>query len=255
MSDALHALFKALASLLRWKILIRVVLPFILAFSLCVFLGVVFWNYGTNLIERLLLSVAWFTQWMEFVFSWTDIPVIQLISFLSVVFFILILIPFTYFITLILASLLLVPLLQSTVIKMDFPTLQAKNEGSFFVSLRNSLVATLVFGFGFILGLPLFLVPGGQLLWPLFLNAYVAQKVFPYDALQDFATEAEVDDLLKNESHSFWALGLIASFLFYIPFVNLLSPSLIALSYIYLSLNLLQKKRQQTVSNNKVGLT
>ncbi len=245
MGDSIDAILKAFLSVFRWPVLLRLALPFIFSVLFALFFIISFWSMGINFLETILMSFDWFIRWIEFLFSWTNWPVIQLNSFIAIFLFVLIIIPMIYFSTLILTSVLLVPLLQKTIHKKDFPQLEPLGKGRLWPSLKNSITATIIFIIGFILGLPLFLIPGGQILWPLFLNAYVSQKVFPYDVLQDYATDEEIEFLLKNESDKFWSLGLVSGVFFYIPVLNFLTPSLIGLSYIFLSFDLLQKHRNQ----------
>jgi CysZ protein len=248
MNESIDALIKSFLSLFRLSILVRIALPFLLSFLFALFLIISFWNFGISSLESFLMSLDWLVRWIDFMLSWTQWPAIQLIGFISMFLFVLIIVPLIYFIYLILTSLFLVPLLLKVILKKEFPDLELRGRGRLAPSIKNSLVATFYFVVGFTAGLPLFLLPGGQIVWPLFLNAFVSKIVFPYDVLQDVASDEEINDILKNENDKFWSLGLTSGIFFYIPFLNLLTPSLIGLSYIYLSLNLLQKRRQTAAS-------
>jgi uncharacterized protein involved in cysteine biosynthesis len=91
--------------------------------------------------------------------------------------------------------------------------------------------------------LPLWFLPGCQIVVPLLLTAWLNKKIFMYDVLQEFASKEERQQILEEESGRLYGLGIILGAFSYIPLVFFFIPVLSALSYTYYGLNELVGRR------------
>ena len=115
---------------------------------------------------------------------------------------------------------------------------------SFSASLWNSGWAAVLFVMGWLLTLPLWLVPGMGLVLPLFWMAWLNRRTFAYDALAVHATDAEWRSIRRTQGFPLLGLGLLMALLAYVPFIGLLAPSLAALAYVHYCLEALRGLRQ-----------
>ena len=111
----------------------------------------------------------------------------------------------------------------------------------------NSLVAVLVFTVGWLLTLPLWLIPGLALLLPVLWMAWLTRRTFAYDALSVHATVDEWCLLRRQHGFPMLLLGVILALLAHIPVIGLLTPTLAALAYTHYCLEALRRLRQGAV--------
>lgn len=152
--------------------------------------------------------------------------------------------PLWYLTYILIIALLLFPLLLPKVQKIYYPQLELKRGGNFSGSIKNVLMGTIVYIFGFAISLPLwFFTPFAPFVILVF-TAYLNKKVFIYDIFQDYASEQERIEIEKTYSHEFWILGLITGFLSWLPLANILAPALTALIFIHYCFARLEQKRR-----------
>ena len=111
----------------------------------------------------------------------------------------------------------------------------------------NSIGAAVLFIIGWLVTLPLWLVPGLGLILPFFWMAWLNRRTFAYDSLAAHATNDEWCELRRRQSMPLLALGLIMALLAHVPFMGLLAPSLAALAYVHFCLEALRRLRQGAV--------
>lgn len=175
-------------------------------------------------------------------------------EFTAALFLIFILFPLVYLTTLFLVSFLVVPIVQRHLLGGDFQTLERKKGGSFFGSISNALRSVGLYLVVYVLTLPLWLVPGIQLLVPIVLTAWLSMRVLTYDLLQDVATDEERDLLQKRHRTSLFLLGCLFGVLVLLPGAAFFQPVLATLAFghfCYGSLDLLRKNA--TNSSEKVS--
>lgn len=219
-------------------IFFRLLIPVFLAIGFCV----VLLAWGSVAIQNDFVPYLKVTPYFQSVINFIGDTVASFFILLS---FVILTLFASYFLTIILVSIILVPLITPAIQKKYFPSLQAKAELSQIGSIRNSLQAILVFAGCFIIGLPLLAIPGGQIVIFYLLNSYLAKKVFPYDVLQGYASMDEFKKMITAEDKSFWTVALLTAGYFYVPLLNFLAPPLIALTFIFFCLGKLAEYRTQ----------
>lgn len=119
-------------------------------------------------------------------------------------------------------AILAMPVIVRTVAARDFPALAARRGGSFVGSARNATLALLIFVPLWLLSLPLLVFPPAYAVASLLLNAWLAQRMFRYDALAEHASVDEIATVLARNRGELMGLGLALSPLSLVPLVNIL---------------------------------
>lgn len=242
MSAVTSALKLSWLALAQPKILVRLFIPIIVAFVMALIFVILAWLTVPSLIDANWLAqfqmLAWVVKFYETTFGQV------LFSALFAIFLAVLFLATLYLFTILFTSLLVVPLLSSIVHKIYFPDIQKNNELSFAGSLWNTVKSVFVFLTVFTICSPLLFIPGMQIVLPLALNAFLVRRLLPYDALQDYASKAEYLKITKTDSLNFWKLSFLTGAYLFIPVVNLLAPSLMALTFLFYSFEKLKSLRK-----------
>ncbi|NOT18233.1 MAG: hypothetical protein HOP20_09255 [Sulfuriferula sp.] len=234
MSDILDALLGALKSLLHPKILAIVLWPVIFALILW---GALAWLFWADWLSALNGWVQPAELWLDqYDFAW-------LASMLSVTLLVLLITPLALTSALLIAAIVAMPMMVRHVAVRHYPELAREHGGTVLGSLFNALIAVLVYVGLWLITLPFWFAAGLGAVFSLLLTAYLNQRLFRYDALAEHASRAEFEQILNNETASFYGMGLILACLHFIPVINLFSPIYTGLAYIHLGLHKLQKLR------------
>lgn len=152
--------------------------------------------------------------------------------------------PLIYATTLVLVAAFALPRMMAIVAARDYPEVSRHGApGAMWASIANTLMAGLIFVIGWLLSLPLLLVPGGLLVLPLLWSAWLNQRTFRFDVLAAHATADERDSLVVAERSRFWAAGFVSALAAHVPFVNVLAPAFAALLFTHLGLSALRQLR------------
>ncbi|MBK1680229.1 EI24 domain-containing protein [Rhodocyclus tenuis] len=152
-----------------------------------------------------------------------------------------------------LTAIFVLPLLLRQVAAREYPDLAALGSDSTAASTWNSVSAAALFAVGWVVTLPLWLIPGAALVLPLFLLAWLNRRTFAYDALAVHASDDERRQLLQQQRVPLLALGGVAAVLAHVPLLGLLAPTLAALAYIHFCLEALRQLRRGAVVTVIVG--
>lgn len=153
--------------------------------------------------------------------------------------------PLIYVTALLLLAVVALPRMMTIVAARDYPDVsrQGTAAAAFVGSLGNTVAAGAVFLVGWLLTLPLLLVPGGLLVLPLLWNAWLNQRTFRFDVLAEHATADERNHLIRLERPRFRLAGIASALVAYVPIVNLLAPAFAALLFTHLGLSALRRLR------------
>lgn len=232
MADVMLALARTLGSLRSGRIWLYVLVPAL--FSLLLSIGLALWALGA-LVEQLLdyppmtLLLGWGVVWLAHLLAWLG-------GWLAIF-------ALAYLSASLLAAIVIMPLLLKHLAATDYRDVAAVGKDSFVAAAVNSLVAAILFVVGWLLTIPLWLIPGGSLLLPLLLMGWLNRRTFAYDALSMHATPGEWQTLRRQHRGALFMLGLTMALLAHIPFVGLLVPALAALSFVHYGLEALRRSR------------
>lgn len=152
-----------------------------------------------------------------------------------------------YLVAMLLAAVFILPLLLNHLAATDYPELARMGKDSVTASTWNSISAAVLFVAGWLVTLPLWLIPGLGLILPLLWMAWLNRRTFAYDALAVHASDAEWRELRRQHARPLLLLGLIMALLAHIPLLGLLAPTLAVLAYLHYTLEALRRMRQGSV--------
>ena len=232
MADVVLALMRSFASLRRGRIWLYVLAPAL--FSLVLWVALAVWGLGL-LVEWLLshppmtILIGWGVAWLATVLAYTGAWMAIFAG--------------AYLTTSLLAAIVIMPLMLKQLAETDYRDVAPMGKDSFTAAAVNSIFASILFIAGWLLTLPLWIIPGLSLILPLLLMAWLNRRTFAYDALSMHATEVEWQSLRGQHKGSMFMLGLTMALLAHIPIIGLLVPALAALSFVHYGLETLRRSR------------
>ncbi len=134
----------------------------------------------------------------------------------------------------------------------EFADLECKGNSSMWLGLMVTLKAVAIFMVGWIVTLPLWLIPGMGFVLSLGWTAYLLIEVMRFDALAAHATREEMKLLRRQDQTGVWIVGVVCAFLSLIPPILLLMPVMSALAMTRHYLALLKKIRRGTAQQDQV---
>lgn len=193
--------------------------------------------------------IAWFAWQPAAAWVAANLPDWQWLNWLGpwlshvVVFFIFA--PLVYFTVLLLVAMFALPRMMAIIAARDYPELsrQGSAGAAFWGSLANTLAAGAIFVAGWLVTLPLLLVPGALLVLPLFWAAWLNQRAFRFDALAEHAQAGERQAVIGRERSSLYLGGLLGALLAYVPILHLLALPYTAILFVHLCLGALRELR------------
>lgn len=236
MDKIFKALRLALGALLNTKMLGLLLIPPFVAVGGLFILFFVFWQGWTVDLGQY-FGGLWIFQWAQ---GFPDLG-----YWLAVIFLLLLFVPLSYLLAVLLTSLFVMPLVLLSLGKTTYADLEKKRGGTVAGSVWNTLKTTILFLVYFIFSLPLWLIPGGQLVIPIFLTAWLNKRIFLYDVLQDYASVEERHLIEKTRAPQLYGLGMILGLLAYFPLAFFVVPVVSALSYSYFGLEELREMRRR----------
>jgi hypothetical protein len=232
MADIMLALSRTLSSLRQRKLWIYVLIPAV--FSLLLTFGLAIWGLGA-LVERLLtyppmtLLVSWGLLWLAYVLAYLG-------GWMAIF-------AAAYLAASLLAAVIILPLMLKHLAASDYADVAPMGADSFAAATANSIFASILFIAGWLITLPLWLLPGLSLILPMLLMAWLNRRTFAYDALAMHATADEWRALEQSHKTPLFMLGLSMALLAHIPLLGLLVPALSALSFVHYGLEALRRQR------------
>jgi len=232
LADVVLALMRSFSSLRRGRIWLYVLAPAL--FSLVLWVALAVWGLGF-LVEWLLghppmtLLIGWGVAWLATVLAYTGAWMAIFAG--------------AYLTTSLLAAIVIMPLMLKQLAETDYQDVAPMGKDSFTAATVNSVFASILFIAGWLLTLPLWIIPGLSLILPLLLMAWLNRRTFAYDALSMHATEVEWQTLRGQHKGSMFMLGLTMALLAHIPIIGLLVPALAALAFVHYGLETLRRSR------------
>lgn len=236
MTSVLAAFARAVRDLFEPRMLAIVLLPMLGAIGLWLVLSWMFWDTWTGAIAGVAGSTAaasWFTGWGA---AWV-------IDSAAMVLVVIAILPAIYVTAIVFTELFAMPAIIRFVASRHFGGLGREAGGTLAGSLLNAATGIAVFALLWIVTLPLWFTGVGAVAAPVLTSAYLAQRVFRYDALAEHASASELPHVIRAARGDLFLLGVLLSVLLYVPFVNLLVPVLSGLAFTHYCLARLTRER------------
>ena len=223
---------RAARDLARPVILLQVLWPPLTAFMLWSGIAFFAWLPAADWIVTQLPDWAWL--------AWLGPWLAHVVVFLVFA-------PLIYVTALLFMAVIALPRMMAIIAARDYPDVsrQGSAQAAFWGSLWNTLAAGAIFILGWLLTLPLLLIPGALFVLPLLWSAWLNQRAFRFDALAEHAQPAERDVLFRRERGNLIGAGLVSALVAYVPLVHLLAPGFAALLFVHLCLAALRDLRNQ----------
>lgn len=242
-----QAFWRALKSQMHPRMIFALFLPFIVITVLTV---VLLWLGWTPL-----------TQWLGRELTDSSLPavvdpVIGATAFLTLKAWIIplaaafILLPLAGIAGLAVAAVWVMPLVLSHVGRREYPDVQPHGKHSALISVWNALWVSVLFVLGWLITLPLWLVPPLGLVLSIFWWTFAFSRMMRVDALVDHATASERRLILRERNIGYWLIGLGCALINLIPPAWIFLPVFSGLVFAHYSFAALRRLRQTDMNVN-----
>lgn len=151
--------------------------------------------------------------------------------------------PLMFVTSVLLLEMVALPMILEKVAKVEYPRLDRRHGGSQWMSIRRTLVSSLIAVGLIVITLPLWLVPGFGAVFSLVLSAWLNHRAFSYDVLMSHADAIELASLPRRHRIPLFLLALGAATLTLVPIANLLAVPLTGLGFAHYLLHELEVGR------------
>ncbi len=244
------AFSKGLATQMRPSMLFAIILPFVIALMTAIILLIFAWGPLDNWLDNTAMHWGWFqsvstrlsgwgfatmSDWFTGVLSFVAMLVVSGIAGLAA------------------AAILVMPMALKAISTANYPQLQRKGENATVTSLANTIKVSTIFVVGWLITLPLWLIPFAGIALSLFWGAYAFSHMTRLDAIVEHATLQERAYVLRNYSRGFWTIGLICAAIALIPFAGFVMPVfsiLVCTHYGLMAVKAVRAQQQLTIEDN-----
>lgn len=234
------ALRRALSSQLHPKMLMAIFLPFAVALVGSILLLWLFWTPLTGWLDTSVFDGSY----VDTLDGWlAKIGLFSLKLYLVPLVALLVLLPMAGILGLAIAAIFIMPLVLRHLETREYAGLERRGSLVATYGWWNAIWVMTVFVVGWIVTLPLWLIPPMPLILPVFWWAFAFSKMLRVDALLEHADAQERRYLWKRYNRHYWLLGLIMSLINLFPLTWLVLPTLSALVFAHFSLEALRQLR------------
>lgn len=235
-----QAFKRALVSQLHPKMLAALFLPFIIAALGAIVLLWGVWTPLTNYMNTHASDWALVNtvdQWM------IAVGLFSLKVYLTPVLAAVLLLPMAGILGIVIAAVFVMPIVLRHIGGRDYPDVVRQGQHATAVGAWNALWVGVIFVLGWVLTMPLWLIPPLAILLPLFWWAYAFNRMLRVDAMVEHATGPERRLLWRRHNGKYWLIGLLVSLLNFFPPAWLILPVFSALVFGHFSLEVLRQQR------------
>lgn len=239
-----QAFKRALVSQLHPRMLFALFLPFIIAL-----LGgiVLLWAFWTPLTEWLNAQVAGW-EIVNQVDQWLlAIGLFSIKLYMVPLLAVAILLPLSGILGLVIAAVFVMPLVLRHLEKHNYPGLKRQGQYATAVSSWNAVWVGTLFVAGWLVTMPLWLIPPMPVILPVVWWAFAFNRMLRVDAIIEHGSAPERRLIWKRYRREFWAIGLILSLVNLFPPAWLVLPVFSALVFAHFCLEALRQLRASDV--------
>jgi len=240
MNEVFRAYARALKSLLTPGIFWHLLWPTMAAVAFWSVVAWMSWDAVGAGVQQLFNDVSWLNWFRQ---RW-DASALASAIFVKGVLLVL-MVPLIHGTALTLVALFALPLMLERVAAKDYPDLARRKGGTLLGSIGNVTLAVLVFLVGWVVTLPLWLIPGMGVALPVLLAGYLNYRGYSYDALSAHGGADEIRSVIARERGNLYLAGIIAGLLAYIPVINFVAPAYAGLGFIHYCLETLRRTREK----------
>jgi len=244
----LQSFLRAFFSLLHPRMLALMFWPIAAALALWIVLAVAFWSQAVAAVDAMLRGTP-VVEWMFAV-----APLAAIAAHLGWILLALLFVPLVLITATLIIGVFAMPIMLNHVAERDYSQLARRKGGGASGSVWNTLVAALWFAGLAAVSLPLWLAPPLWPVLPVVLLGYLNYRMFPYDALAEHASSAELEQILGGDRAPLFSLGVAVALVGYVPLLGLFAPLYGALVFIHYGLARLQGLRLTPIEGTAARL-
>ncbi|MCM5569765.1 EI24 domain-containing protein [Burkholderiaceae bacterium FT117] len=239
MERVLKAFGRSIVSQLHPKMLGLLVLPFVVSLLFWILTAWLVWSPLTDW-----LAAAIFDGWLSGVYGWAQGAGLGGIrDWIPALIALLLVVPASWVTAVAIVAIFAMPLVMRFLATRDYPSVARRGTGSPLPGIWNLLLAIPLFAIGYLLTLPLWLIPPLALVVPWFWWSWLTARVMRLDSLVEFAAPDERRALEQRYRREYLLLAMVVSALNLIPPLFLVTPVLSALAFGHYSLARLDERR------------
>lgn len=236
------ALGRGLASQFTPRMLALLVLPFIVAVAFWILSAWFLWDPVTGWFQAVIFQGdGWMARGYRGVAAYglggLDTWIPNLFAFL-------LLVPIAIATALALIALLAMPMVVRHLGANTYPDVARLGSMALGANLWNVARSVAVFVVGYLVTMPLWLIPPLALVVPWLWWGWLTARLMRFDSLVEHAGAGEREQLIRSDRRPYMLLGLAVAMLNYIPPLFLVAPVLSALVFAHYSLSRLRERRR-----------
>lgn len=238
-----RSLAKAAASQFHPKMLALLIGPFLLSIIVWALVAWLMWNPLIAWIGEALFSSGFLKtidQWL----TSAGLPAFRL--WLPSVLAFMLMVPLMFATAVTAIAVFAMPIVIRHLAASDYADIERRGSLSVVGSLWNSLSSLAIFAVGYLLTLPLWLIPPLFIVIPWLWWGWLNSRVLSFDSLQEHATSAELKELLPKHKSKYRLLGLAGASLNYLPPLFIVAPVFGALAFAHFSFQAIRDQRAKS---------
>jgi hypothetical protein len=215
--------------------------PFVVAIVFWIIVALIVWDPLIGFLQALFFDGGGAIAWVYDKLAWLGIEGLEGVATASVA--LLLLVPAMFVTALVLIAVLSMPLVNRHLGNGPYRNVVRRGSWSVAASVWNAGAGTLMFALGYLVTLPLWLIPPLGFVVPWLWWGWFTARVMRFDSLVEHADADERRELIRRHRGQYLALGLMVTVLNYVPPLFLVTPVLSALAFAHFSLALLRDER------------
>lgn len=244
MTLVLAAFGRALRSQLHPRMIGLLVLPFVVTMVFWIVAAIWFFDPVHDWVRSLIVG----PDRLPWLVGWTGLIGVQRAGALATALIaVLLLAPLMFVIAMVLVSIVATPIITRHLSRGPYADVTALGRWSVFGGVGTALAALAVFAIGYVVTLPLWLVPFAALIVPWLWWSWLTARILRTDSLAEHATAAEREVLIARHRGGYFVLAMLVTLLNYLPPFFLVTPVLSALAFGHFSLAALRALREDQV--------
>jgi len=240
MQRVFTAFGRAVVSQMHPKMLALLVVPFLLAIVFWILTAFLVWTPLTEWLQGWLFGgglMARFDNWVA------GYGLTGLRDWIPALIALMVVVPMMFATAVVLVAVFAMPVVIRHLGAGAYRDVVRTGSVSVAASAWNAAVASLLFVVGYLLSLPLWLIPPLALIVPWLWWSWFTARVMRFDSLVEHATASERKGAIASRRREYFVLALLVTALNYVPPFFLITPVLSALAFSHYSLALLRDRR------------
>jgi len=251
MTLVLASFGRALRSQLHPRMIGLLVLPFVSTMIFWIIAAIWLFDPVHDWVRGLIVGpdrLPWLAGWTGF------IGVQRAGALATALIAVLLLAPLMFVIAMVLVSIVATPIVTRHLARGPYVDVAILGRWSVFGGVGTALMALTVFAFGYLLTLPLWLVPFAAVIVPWLWWSWLTARILRVDSLAEHASAAEREALIARHRRGYFALAMLVTLLNYLPPFFLVTPVLSALAFGHFSLAALRMLREERAPSPDVAV-